>query len=108
MKVCVTAKGASLRSRFEEHFARAPWFLFYDTETGTVEAVKNGFVVSNARIGQNAVRLLKMNGLEAVITGKVGDSARDLLTGAGIVIHLHSGEGTVKDALMALGMAKAP
>jgi len=99
MKVCVTAQGSSLESAFEQHFARAPYFIFYDTRTGTLDAVRNGFVVSTTRIGQNAVQLLKMNGLDAVITGKIGENAGDLLKGAGISIHIFNGTGTVKDAL---------
>lgn len=99
MKICITSKGPSLDSPFEEHFARAPYFLFYDTRTGTVDAVRNGFIVSTTRLGQNAVRLLKMNGLEAVITGKIGENACDLLMGAGISIRMSTAKGTVKDVL---------
>jgi len=99
MKFCITAQGPSLDSKFEEHFARAPYFIFYDSRTGTLEAIRNGFVVSDTRIGQNAVQLLKLNGLEAVITGKIGENARDLLKGAGIAIRIFNGEGTVKDAI---------
>lgn len=99
MKVCITAKGPSLESEFEHHFAQAPYFIFYDTRTSTLDAVRNGFMVSNTRIGQNAVRLLKMNGLEAVITGNIGENACDLLLGAGISIRMSNGKGTVKDVL---------
>jgi len=99
MKVCITAQGPYLKSAFEPHFARAPYFIFYDTRTGKLDAVRNGFVVSNTRIGQNAVRLLKMNGLEAVITGEIGENAGDLLKSAGIPVHIFTGTGTVKDAL---------
>lgn len=99
MKVCITAQGPSLESTFEQHFARAPYFIFYDTRTHTLDAVRNGFVISDTKIGQNAVRLLKMNGLEAVITGKIGENARDLLLGAGISICMSRSKGTVKDVL---------
>ena len=99
MKFCITAQGQSLDSEFEEHFARAPYFIFYDSRTGTLDAIRNGFVISDTRIGQNAVRLLKMNGLDAVITGKIGENARDLLNGAGILIRIFNSKGTVKDAI---------
>ena len=99
MKVCITAQGPSLESEFEHHFARAPYFIFYDTRTSTLDAVRNGFVISNTRIGRNAVRLLKMNGLDAVITGKISENAGDLLKGAEISIYIFNGKGTVKDAL---------
>jgi predicted Fe-Mo cluster-binding NifX family protein len=40
-----------------------------------------------------------MNGLEAVITGEIGDNARTLLNGAGIQLHMYTGRGRVKDAI---------
>jgi predicted Fe-Mo cluster-binding NifX family protein len=102
MKVCITARGKSLNSAFERHFARAPFFIFHDTRTGKSEAIRNGFVISDTGIGQNAVRLLKMNGLDAVITGEIGDNARDLLKGAGISLCIFNGRGTVREAIDAV------
>ncbi len=99
MKVCITTRGPTLESAFERHFARAPYFILYDTRTGFSEAIRNGFVISDSRMGQNTVQLLKMNGMEAVITGEIGDNARDLLKGAGILLHMYKGTGMVKDAI---------
>ncbi|RPI37888.1 MAG: hypothetical protein EHM53_09855, partial [Methanoregulaceae archaeon] len=82
MNICITSRGPTLKSAFERHFARAPYFILYSSRTGKSEAIRNGFVLSDARIGQNTVRLLKMNEVEAVITGEIGDNARDLLKGA--------------------------
>jgi len=99
MKVCITARSPTLESAFERHFARAPYFILYNTETGFSEAIRNGFVISDSRIGQNTVQLLKMNGIEAVITGEIGDNARDLLKCEGILLHMYKGTGMVKDAI---------
>ncbi|MCX6690357.1 MAG: dinitrogenase iron-molybdenum cofactor biosynthesis protein [Methanoregula sp.] len=104
MKICITARGATLESAFERHFARAPYFILYTTGTGFSEAIRNGFVISNAKIGQNTVRLLKMSGIEAVITREIGENARNLLKGADISIHIFNGEGTVKDAVAAIAL----
>ena len=102
MKVCITARGPTMKSPFERHFARAPYFIFYNSRTGKSESVRNGFVLSDARIGQNAVKLLKMNGLESVITGEIGENARNLLKSEEISITLFNGTGTVKEAIDAL------
>ena len=99
MRVCITSRGKMLESAFEHHFARAPFFIFHNTRTGKSEAIRNGFVISDTRLGQNAIRLLKMNGLEAVITGEIGDNARDLLKCAGISLYLYKGRGTVREAI---------
>jgi len=107
MKICITAQGPALDSPFEHHFARAPYFIFYDTATGKKDAVRNGFVVSDSGLGRNAVELLKQNGLEAVITGETGDNAKILLESAGIRVHRFDGTGTVRNAIGAI-LAKDP
>jgi len=99
MKICITAQGKILDSAFERHFARAPWFIFHDSDTGRTDAIRNGFVISDTRIGQNAVRLLKNNGLDAVITGEIGENARALLGGSDISLYLYNGSGTVRQAI---------
>jgi len=99
MKICITAQGRMLESAFERHFARAPYFIFYDSVTKKSEAIRNGFVISDRRIGQNAVRLLKNNGLETVITGEIGENARALLSGSDIALYLFKGPGTVRQAV---------
>ena len=102
MKLCITARGPTLNAVFEPHFARAPYFLSYDTRTGAIDAIRNGFVLSDTGIGQNAVKLLKMNGLDAVITGQIGENAGNLLKGAGIPVHIYAGPGSANDALQAV------
>ncbi len=99
MKICITAQGPTLESVFERHFARAPYFILYNTRTGKSESIRNGFVISDVRIGRNVVQLLKEYGLEVVITGDIGDNARNLLNGADISISIFNGKGTVKDAI---------
>jgi len=59
MKICITAQGPALDSPFEHHFARAPYFIFYDTKTGKKDSVRNGFVVSDSGLGRNACRTFK-------------------------------------------------
>lgn len=104
MKICITAQGPTLNSSFEPHFGRAPYFLFYDTRSGMIDAIRNGFVLSDTGIGQNAVKLLKMNGLDAVITGQIGENAGYLLKGVGIPVHIYTGSGSAKDALEAVSI----
>jgi predicted Fe-Mo cluster-binding NifX family protein len=99
LKICITARGKTLDSAFEPHFARAPFFIFHDSGTGKSEAIRNGFVISDTRIGQNAVRLLKNNGLDLVITGQIGENAQALLKGSDISLHLYKEQGTVRQAI---------
>jgi len=99
MKICITAQGSALESVFERHFARAPYFILYDTRTDKSEAIRNGFVISDVRIGRNIVQLLKEYGIEVVITGEIGDNARNFLKSADISISIFNGNGTVKNAI---------
>lgn len=99
MKICITAQGPNLTSRFEPHFARAPYFVFYDSLTGRVDAIRNGFTVNGTRIGQNVVKLLSAYHIETVITGMTGSNAHNLLQAANITIHIWPGEGTIHQAL---------
>jgi len=43
----------------------------------------------------------KQSGMDllSVITGEIGDNARNLLKGAGILLHMYWGPGMVKDAI---------
>jgi predicted Fe-Mo cluster-binding NifX family protein len=102
MNICITAQGPDLESRFEPHFARAPYFVFYDSRTGLVDAIQNGFIVHDTKIGQNVIRLLSSHQIETVITGKIGDNAHRLLQGSKIDLHVWPGDGTVRQALMAV------
>lgn len=102
MNVCITAQGPDLESRFEPHFARAPYFVFYDSRSGRVDPVRNGFTVQDTKIGQNVVQLLSSYQIETVVTGKIGSNAHNLLQGANISIHIWPGEGTVRQALTAV------
>lgn len=102
MQICITAQGPDLESRFEPHFARAPYFIFYDSRTGLVDAIRNGYIVSDTKIGRNVVQLLSCHKVKTVITGKIGDNAHYLLQGSKITLHVWPGEGTVRQAIMAM------
>ena len=102
MNICITAKGPNLKSQFEPHFARAPYFVFYDSKTGLANAIMNGFTVNDTGIGQNVVQLLSAYHIETVITGMNGINALNLLDGAHITIHRWPGEGTVREAIDAV------
>jgi predicted Fe-Mo cluster-binding NifX family protein len=99
MKICITAKGAGMNSLFESRFARAPYLIFYDTDSGDYEAVRNALVLAEGRIRQSAVSLLSLHLADMLITGSVGMNARESLRSAAIRVNLHNGTGTVGKVL---------
>jgi len=102
MNICITAQGPDLSSRFEPHFARAPYFVFYDSSTRRTDPIRNGYIVNDTKIGQNVVKLLASHAAGAVITGHAGENAQKLLAGSGIELHVWAGEGTVREAVSAV------
>jgi predicted Fe-Mo cluster-binding NifX family protein len=102
MNICITSQGPDLTSRFEPHFARAPYFVFYDSRSGRVHAIRNGFTINETRIGQNVVKLLSSYHVDTVITGKTGSNAHNLLQAANITITIWPNEGTVRQALVSV------
>lgn len=102
MNICITAQGPNFSSRFEPHFARAPYFVFYDASTGQTDAIRNGCTVNDTKIGQNVVKLLVFHSVHAVVTGHVGENAQKLLKSSGIALHVWQGEGTVREAVRAM------
>jgi len=102
MNICITAQGSDLSSRFEPHFARAPYFVFYDSSTGRTDAIRNGYIVNDTKIGQNVVKLLVSHSVSAVITGHAGENAQKLLKSSEIALHTWEGEGSAREAIMAV------
>ncbi|WP_366144225.1 hypothetical protein [Methanoregula sp.] len=76
--------------------------MFFDTRTRKSEAIRNGFIVHDTKIGQNAVRLLITRKTKTLVTGSVGDNAGWLLRGAGINLCHYETAGTVSEALSTL------
>jgi len=95
MKVCVTAAGADWAAATQPNFGRAPYFLFIETESEAIDAVKNRPGAHGA--GVQAAQTMSEHGAGAVVTGSVGPNAFQGLTAAGIDIYVGA-TGTVREA----------
>ena len=99
MKVAITSQGKTLESEIDQRFARAPFFIFIDSETGEFEAHDNSGPMSAAHgAGPQAASLMADKGVEAVITGHCGPNAFRALSAAGINVVIGA-NGTVAEAL---------
>ncbi len=97
MKIGIASTGTDMDSQISERFGRAPYFIIYDVESGSFEAVPNE--VSGGGAGVKAGMTLASKGIEFVITGGgVGPNAYEALNSAGIKI-IGNTKGTVKDAV---------
>ena len=102
MKVVVTSMGETLESPVDQRFARARYFVIYDTDTGDWSAHDNSQNLQAAQGAgvQAAQKVFEMDAA-AVITGHCGPNAYSTLK-AGDVIVYKGAEGTVKEAVQAM------
>jgi len=98
MKIVVTSQGPQLDSQLSPVFGRCPYFIFVDTESLEFEAVPNEAMGAPGGAGIQAAQFVVNRGAQAVITGRVGPNALNVLQAAAIPIYMASG-GTVREAV---------
>jgi len=98
MKICFTAKGATLESLMEERFGRAPYFILVESENGSFEATQNPFADGGGGVGPKAAQVLIANNVKALVSGQVGGNAREVLAAAGIAMYIYRANKSVRDA----------
>lgn len=98
MKVCITTATTDAPARLDARFGRAPWFTFYDTETGESKVEPNDLADGASGVGAQAAQLVAERGAVAVVTGQVGPSAFAVLKAAGIAAYTTSA-ATVDEAV---------
>lgn len=101
MKVAVSALGPDLDSAVDDKFGRAMWFIVYDTDSGSFEAIDNASNRDAMKgAGFGAVETVSNAGAAAVITGHLGPNAFRVLGSLGIEGYVGSGK-TVRQAIEA-------
>ena len=88
MKIAISAYGDSLGSKAHELFGRCDYFVIVDTETGEISAVKNKSAEAATGAGTACAQELFNAGVKAVVSGKVGPNAYEVLKAAGVAIYL--------------------
>ncbi len=100
-KVAISSEGNRLESAVDLRFGRAEYFIIYDLETDSWEAVKNPAAYEARGAGIAAATFVVEKGAEAVITGHCGPKAFSVLKAAGVKIASFAG-GTVSQAISQL------
>lgn len=98
MKIALTSTGPDLEAPTAGNFGRCPHFLFVDTETDNVSDVPNPAASASGGAGVQAAQLMIDRGVEAVLTGRVGPKAMEVLSRA----HIHIYDTGGADARTAL------
>lgn len=100
MKIVITSNEADLDRPISPIFGRCPMFLFVEDETDGFEAVKNPAVDAHGGAGIQAAQFVVERGAKALITGRIGPNAMDVLKAADIAVYLFQGD-TPRQALEA-------
>lgn len=61
------------------HFGRCPWFIIYDTETGSYEALENSAREASSAAGPQAAELVSEKGVKITIAGDFGPKVKFVL-----------------------------
>ena len=99
MLICITSKGENLDSDTDPRFGRCEYFIFYNSETKTFEALKNPSTSATGGAGIKAGELLANKDVKVLITGNVGPNAFDVLKAADIKIATKA-SGKVSDVII--------
>ena len=105
MKVAVSADREGNEAGVDARFGRCAYYVFVDTETGETSYLENAAVASGHGAGVQAAQLVVSNGADAVISGRVGPNAFQVLTAAGVKV-FQSGGQTVATAVEDLKAGK--
>ena len=101
MKIAIPAVDREPTAMIDARFGRTPWFLVFDTETGTWEAVENTQNLQAVQgAGIQSAETLVRHGVTTVLTPHCGPKAFRVLQAAGVTLYLGV-SGTVAEALAA-------
>jgi predicted Fe-Mo cluster-binding NifX family protein len=92
MKIVIPANNPDLDASVSSVFGRSPYFLFFDCETGQLEAKVNPSTKTLGGAGIQAAQYVVKQGAQAVLAKKVGPKAEQVLEKAEIIIFAVDGK----------------
>jgi predicted Fe-Mo cluster-binding NifX family protein len=98
MKIVMTSTGDDLDAPPTGTFGRCPHFLLIDSESEDVTAVPNPAAAAGGGAGVQAAQAVVDRGAEAVLTGRVGPHAMEVLAKAGVRV-FDIGDASARAAL---------
>ncbi|MCG8639706.1 MAG: NifB/NifX family molybdenum-iron cluster-binding protein [Desulfobacterales bacterium] len=98
MKIAVSAQGKTLEALIDPRFGRCAYFFIIDVETDDFQVIENDANSYPSGAGIKSAGLVVDQGVSAVLTGRVGPKAAQVLETASIKIY-DNVTGTVLEAL---------
>lgn len=87
MKIAIPVENNNLESGVCPSFGRAPYFLFYNTETKENYFLDNSAVASQGGAGIRAAQVIADHGVKALLTHRCGENAEEVLKKAEVLIY---------------------
>ena len=85
MNIAIAATSPEADAQVDQHGARAPYYQFFDTETGSSETLRNPLAEGERSAGPQAAAFLISKGADKVVAGDFGPRFSAELEKAGIV-----------------------
>jgi predicted outer membrane repeat protein len=103
MKIAIPVDEKRMESGVCPSFGRAPYFLYYNTETKDVSFIDNSAAASQGGAGIKAAQLIADHEINALITPRCGENAEEVFRKAEVVIY-KSISGTAQQNIDAFTM----
>ena len=100
MKIAISATDNSLDASVDSRFGRCAWFIVVDSETMGYEAVKNENADAASGAGTSCAQLVLEKGAHAVISGRVGPNAHEVLKQGEVTIFIAPQDSSVGEVIL--------
>jgi len=91
MEIVISSEGQTLESHPSLRFGRAPYFIKFDLEKETWEAIQNPAIDQSGGAGIKAAQTIIDQNISNVLSGRFGPNAHRALTAAGIKLTVFNG-----------------
>jgi len=97
MKILVPSSGEDITKKIDEHFAKAKYFIFMDTEKDVWEVFENEYLRDKHPGDEMAKKAIDLK-TQIMIVTSIGPHAFEILSNADIKVFYFE-KGSVKDAI---------
>lgn len=99
MKIVISATDNTLDALVDSRFGRCAWFLVVDSETMGYKAIKNENADAASGAGTSCAQLILEKGADAVISGRVGPNAHEVLKQGEVTIFIAPSKSSVRETI---------
>jgi predicted Fe-Mo cluster-binding NifX family protein len=93
MKTAIASTAKTPNGEISDRGGRAPYYLIFDDKNKLIKSIKNPFATGGGGAGYGVAKMLKDEGVDKVVVGKIGGKMEVALEEAGI--EFIEGEGTI-------------